>query len=393
MVSGNFGAQAVSLLFYPILVRFFTPEDFVVFGTLSSSSVIFSIFAGGQLTFALLKTRNSQAEMSEVLWLIHRYTTVGVIISVLILTGLNQFMNIFSWAQLLLFPVLLSSIIFFDVYKMLAVCSDNYTELSKTTTINRLGSNLIKLGLGFLSPTVWALILSEVVANTFSFLRLRSVVRIKSIPPKNGRALLKKFSHFPLFSTFSTFFQLGLLEVPVLFYASFFEKELVGVYVLVVRILLQPLNVIGNALGTVLSKDMAEKHDKNLSHYSLLKKIYSAYYLAGFLIFCCAWIIPQEFYTWSLGTRWNDFRAILLPLSILAAAKLSSGLHIFYYSTTERVRVMSFWKAMQLTASILIIAGSKDRGFELTLWMVCGTEAIIDTAFTLFTVLKQKKQC
>lgn len=392
MVSGNFGAQAVSLLFYPVLVRFFTPEDFAVFGTLSSSSVIFSIFAGGQLTFALLKTRNSREEMSEVLWLINRYAATGVIISFLIMIGLNQFMNIFDWKHLLLFPVLLSSIIFFDVYKMLAVCTDNYTQLSKTTTINRLGSNLIKLGLGFFSPTVWALVFSEVVANTFSVIRLRSIVKIRSLAPASGKALLKKYSHFPLFSTFSTFFQLGLLEVPVLFYASLFEKELVGVYVLVVRILLQPLAVIGNALGTVVSKDMSEKHDKKLSQVHLLRKIYSMYYFLGLVVFLFALFIPQEFYTWALGPKWDDFRAILLPLSLLAAAKLSSGLHIFHYAATERVSVMSFWKAAQLAATILIIAVFQDQGFIKTLWIVCATEAAIDTAFTLFTVLKQKKQ-
>ncbi len=391
MISGNFGAQAISLLFYPFLVRFFVPEDFAVFGTLSSCAVIFSIFAGGQLNFALLKARKSSEEMGEILWLIKRFASVGILISVALLVGLNLKMEIFKLKDLVLFPVLLGSIIAFDVFKMLAVCTDHYHQLSTTTTMNRLGSNMMKIILGWFKSSAGGLIVSEILANIFSVFRLKKLVNVLSLRPSSGKFILKKYSQFPLYSTFSTFFQLGLLEVPILFYASLFEKELVGVYVLGVRILLQPLAVIGNALGTVVSKDMSEKHDRNISQKKMLKKIYSSYYGLGIVAFSFAWLIPQDFYTWALGHKWDDFRSIILPLSILSAAKLSAGLHIFHYAATERVKAMSIWKATQLALTITIILVFKEKGFLQTLWFVCITEAIIDLAFTLFTVLKQKK--
>jgi O-antigen/teichoic acid export membrane protein len=274
----------------------------------------------------------------------------------------------------------------FEAQKMLAVRSEQFKEMSGSVGLNRFISNLLKFIMGKIQGSSLVLVLSEILSNGYSILGLRRKIKTAPIKPESSLALLKKYSHFPLYATFSNLFQLGLVEFPVIFYAMFYSPDEIGKYVLVLRILLQPLVVIGNSLGSVISKKIANAHHEKLSNRSMVGKVYGLYLGLGLVIFLGVLAVPPEFYSFVLGSKWADIKPIVLPLSILAAAKLSSGLHIYFYTATDNMRVKSAWKALQLGLLIASIFVFSDLSFDQILWITCTIEAAIDLLFVLYTV-------
>jgi O-antigen/teichoic acid export membrane protein len=49
LLAGNIGVQIISLGFYPILSRIYSPTDFGIFGLLTSTVLVLGIFSCGQL--------------------------------------------------------------------------------------------------------------------------------------------------------------------------------------------------------------------------------------------------------------------------------------------------------------------------------------------------------
>jgi O-antigen/teichoic acid export membrane protein len=390
MLVGNFGAQLVSLLFYPVLVRIYKPEDFGIFGTFSSFMVIAAIFASGQLQMAFIKCREKE-ELNNLLWVFRVYAIWGVIISSLIVFIVNIKFSYFSTSLLVLFPFSLVSYLSFESNKMLAISLENFKIFSGVNAINRVGSNIFKLLMGSLSATTNSLVFSELLTNLFSSLTLTKKLKTKAIKPTAPWELIKKYRHFPIFASLSNFFQLGLLEFPVLILAIYYSKYEIGLYVLSLRLILQPMAVIGNSIASIASKKMVNNHAEKNSNILILLKIYGFYLTIGVLVFLTTYSIPATWFHFVLGKNWNGIQEVLIPITILTTAKLSSGLHIYFYIAADAIKIKTVWKAIQLSTLVFLIIVNHHFSFNELLWLICIVEAVIDLMFTIYTVFIQTR--
>jgi O-antigen/teichoic acid export membrane protein len=363
----------------------FTPNDFGIFGTFSSILVIGSIFASGQLHLAFIKCHDD-SEIDELYWLFKFFMLFGTLIVSTIAFLINfRFQYFPNWYSSLL-PFSIWAYLSFEGEKMLAVRAEKFGNMSRAVSMNRLLSNISKIGLGKFFATPIILIISEVLTNTLSYLSIKKKISINAKKPKSINILLKKYLDFPIFATLSSFFQLGLTEFPVLILALYYDQKEIGPYVLSLRLLLQPLTVIGNSLGSVVSKKIVTNHTNKISSRKMVTKIYSSYILIGFVFFFTIKMIPNQWFVYILGENWANFKEILLPMSLLCSAKLSSGLHIYYYVAINEVRVKSIWKALQLTSVIASIVLCSHLPLAHVLWIASSIEVIIDLAFITYTI-------
>jgi len=390
ILTGNFSAQIISLLFYPLLARIYEPTDFGLFGTYSSFIVVSAIFASGQLHMAFIKAKDSE-ELSQINWLFRFYSFFGTIVVTGIVFLIDHAFGYFPEYYILFFPVSLVAYMFFDAAKMISIREDKFKFMSQAVGLNRFTSNILKVVSGKLLAHPVTLIFSEIAAQSISILFMRKKLKVLSIRPSSPFSLLKKFNHFPLFATFSTFFQLGLIELPVIILAKYYSPNEIGFYVLSLKILLNPLTVIGNSIGSVVSKKMVEDHHKNNSNQKSLIQVYGAYLVIGVVAFSTVYVVPERWLLFILGQKWQGFKDYLLPITLLVTAKLSSGVHIYFYVATEEMRAKSVWKALQLVTSLIIIFKLSYLPFVQLLWIVCITEAILDFCFTIYTVFETTK--
>ena len=391
MLMGNFGAQAISLLFYPVLVRIFDPQSFGIFGTFSSFMVITSIFVSGQLHMAFIKCHDPQ-EIKELLWVMRTYVLVGTVMATPIVLIINFKFHYFPFYVIALFPVALISYIASESSKMMGVRNESFKSLSTATSGNRLGSNFFKVIIGLIHASPLSLILSEISANGLSAWYLHKKNPMAFSRPRSAILLLKKFRQFPLYTTFSNFFQWGLIEFPVIILAVYYQKIEIGFYVLTLKILLQPLAIIGNSVGSITSKKLVLNHLNKDSNFKILSRIYGLYFLLGSSLFVLIYSIPDEWVTFVLGQKWAGINVVLAPLALLSVAKLSSGLHVYFYIAADVIKIKSIWKAIQLSSVTLLIYLNHHLPFADLLWLICLTDAGIDLLFTLYTVFIQARK-
>ena len=301
-VSGNFGAQFVSLSFYPILVRIFTPEDFGIFGIFTSLMVISSIFASGHLQLAFIKCHDEE-ELKELVWLFRFYSILGVCTVSLVVLVLNLKYHFFPNSYLILFPFSTLAYLGYEEGKMLLVRAQNFKFMSIAVGSNRLISNITKVLSGSFFPLPFTLIFTEFLTNIFSNIQIKNKIKVDSCRPQNISKILNKYKVFPIFETFSSFFQMGLTELPVLLLAVYYSANETGLYVLVLKILLQPLTVIGNSLGSVVAKNLATAHSSARSSKKFIGKIYLGYFGLGLFIFIGLWMIPADWFSVILGKK------------------------------------------------------------------------------------------
>jgi O-antigen/teichoic acid export membrane protein len=385
MLAGNFGAQLVSLLFYPLLVRLFTPYDFGTFGTFLSLMVISAIFASGQLHMGFIKTKDEE-ELAELLWMFRRFSFFGIVFSSLVVFLINLKFNYFPLSLVVFFPLLLSCYILFEASKMLGIKLEKFKFVSVSTSANRFSSNLFKVLLGIISSSSVYLIISEILANFLASLFLFKKIKFKEKKPTEWKNFLKKFSHFPIYASLSNFFQFGLMEFPIIVLALFYNKQEIGYYVLSMRLVMQPFAIIGNSAGSIISKKLVSDFSKGITSRITIIKLYALYLFIGISIFLITAMTPEKWFLYLLGEKWMGLKSILLPLTILTTAKLSSGLHIYYYIATESVKIKSIWKSIQLSSVVLLIYFYHELPFTELLWLTSITEAGIDMLFTLYTI-------
>lgn len=385
VLTGNFGAQAASLLFYPLLVRLYSPADFGNFGTFTSLMVISSIFCTGQLHLAFTKAQN-QTELTNLKNAFKLYCIASTTLVTITLLAIN-FIKPFTTAVhiALFFPSLLA-FCFFESHKMLCISNENFKILSLSTGLNRILSNIIKLLTGLLYPNAVSLIISDITTNIATFFSFRS--RTKKQVTVSAIATIKLNSHFPIFASLSSFFQLGLIEVPVIILSLIYDAHEVGVYILIQRIYLQPLAIIGNSIGGITSRRLVDLKNDLKSPTSLLLKIYGGYFCVGLIATGLAAIIPESFFEFLLGGKWTDIQNVFFPLSFLTCAKLSSGIHIYTYSAFNRMKIKSIWKAIQLGGIITLAFYFQQKPIQELLWILCLFEAFYDLVFTIFTVFQ-----
>ena len=386
MLSGNFGAQLISLLFYPLLVRIFSPESFGIFGVFSSFMVMAGVFASGQLHLGYIKAKDDQ-ELEELIWTFYIYSSLGTLVSTFIVAILNFKFNYFPNFFILFFPLSLISYLWVEGKKMQAIKEEKFKVMSQGMALNRFISNLAKFALGPILATPTSLISSEVLTNSITMFFFNKKLQFKGKKPKHPWAILKKFQHFPLYGTISSFFQFSLMEVPVAFLAISYDPQYIGIYVLVSRLILQPMAFIGNSVGSIASKQLVINFSKGLSSQKSLLQIHLLYMLLAGIIFIGLYCIPQSFYDLILGTKWAGFKNVLIPLSLLVTNRMNSGLHIYFYAATDNLRVKTVCRIIQLTVILALIVNYSDREFVSLLWIISSAEAIMDIIFTAYTIL------
>lgn len=387
LATGSFGAQAISLIFYPILVRYYSPSEFGVFGVATSIIVICSIFTSGQFHLAFIKSK-SKKEVSNLLWLFWVYSLLGALLATVLVGFINFYKDFFPMITLIGFPIFLLGYKAFESHKFLAIQAQDFKTLSQATGINRFVSNLLKWIIGIFSPTFLSLLVSDLFANILSVFQVRKKVMVRPTKPEDAHKFFLQFLHYPFFAALSNFFQLGLSEFPLIVLAIYHNESFIGLYALGMRLALQPVTIFGNSLGSIISKKLVDNHSTQGSSRKLILKFYSLYLLFGIIAVIFAILIPETWLNFVLGERWTGFKEVLIPITLLTTAKMSSSLHIFYYIAIDGIKQKSIWKAFQLCTVLTLIILNQDKQFLDVLWIICIAEASIDLIFTLYTVIK-----
>jgi O-antigen/teichoic acid export membrane protein len=266
LIGGTVGAQAILVLFAPLLTRVYTPADFGVLAVFVSLLAFFAVIASLRYELGIpLPDDDEEAAALTVLSL-----AIVLAMSVCIAGPMYLYRKEISGllntpalaAYILLVPIGTFFAGVYNVFNSLAIRTRQFGPLARSKFSQALVTVIIQLVGSTFGPA--ALLTGQAaghVAGGFS-LGLR-VMReqwavIMQVKPAQLRQVAGRYRRFPLFSTWSALFNSAGAQVPTILLASLFGPAVAGTYALANRLLAIPMQLLGRSIANVFFSGAAQ---------------------------------------------------------------------------------------------------------------------------------------
>ncbi|WP_223533377.1 lipopolysaccharide biosynthesis protein [Pseudomonas sp. GL-RE-20] len=320
LVGGTAFAQALMIAILPILTRLYSPEDFTVLAIYVSVLGIFSSIACMRLDIAIpIPDDDDEATSLLVLSLISA-TSLAAITLILIcfwpneLAALSGQPKIESYLWLLPLGIWFSGT--YSALQFWATRKKKFIDITKTRFSQAISSSCVQLGFGWAGITPLGLLLGQLInsgagAIGLAFKTINESAHLYSrIKPNHILYTLRKYDHFPKYSTLEALANSGSIQLPILIIAAIAAGPEAGFLVLATRIMAAPMGLIGGAVAQVyISQAPEEMRHERLGSFtaSIIGGLFKSG--AGPLIF--AGIIAPTVFPLVFGADWTRTGVII----------------------------------------------------------------------------------
>lgn len=379
LVGGTAGAQLLTLLSAPFLTRLYTPKDFGLLAVYGSLLALIGVISSLRYELAIPLPEDDAeaanvAALSLVLVGLSTLLTGGMVL--MIGPAIADALGVPALAGYLwLLPVgvLLGGA--YTVFNYWSVRTKRFTIIAGTRVRQALATIAIQLTAFNLGGI--ALLFAQVAGQSIGTTVLgRPALASAGFRQVTWRGIAKaagRYRRFPIFSTWEGFANTAGLQLPPMLFAALFSPAAAGLYTLTLRVLTQPMSLIGSAIGQVFFANAAEAHragqlgplvaqlHAKLAHIGLppaLILILLGPDLFGF-VFGEQWRQSGEFARWM--APWLYLVFVSSPLGTLFAVteNQKQGLAFQVILLVSRVVAISIgaWYG-DLTVAILLFAGA-----------------------------------
>ncbi len=359
-------AQVLPFLFYPILGRIFTVEEFGLLATITAVTSIMAVVASGKYESAILvaKNKNEAASLALLALLV---SALFLIVSYLILqTTLAN--ALCRWVAepmlkkiLWICPISAWAIIIFTVYNEWCVREKHFKSLSLNKAINSGAIVGAKTLLGYVHIFGHGLVIGDTIGRAISAIIciMRAMARdgktFMVVRWKDITAAAKKYADFPKFTMPGQLLNTIALNFPILMLAAYFDKAEVGHFSMAINIFAIPLTVISGAVRDVFRQRANEQIITTGNCRALFKKVallLTLISVGAAMVF--VWFLPQ-LTTVFLGPQWHTcgvYAQILCGAMVLSfIANSLSGMFI----VANKLRHLFFWQIYFVVTTIAAI--------------------------------------
>lgn len=349
MVAGTGVAQAIPIVFAPILTRLYTPKDFGVAALYLSLASILGILATLRYEAAILQAKDD----------LSAYKLVKLCILIAIVMALVLFFIFLLWSDIIsmwlgvnglgkilyLLPLSMILTAVFQAYNYWAIRNSVYASIAIANTVQSTASPSIQtlisgltkvLGLGLVVGNI----AGQAVASFFLYIKNRGL-RLSEIDGNTMScsypSIAKQYKQMPLFGLPGALLDTTALQFPILFMTKIFESSVVGYFSLVFRVLSIPARLISGVLSKLLLKQVSNIANSTTgSEATILLILKSSIYLtlsiSPLIITMQVW--GEELFVFVFGYDWKTagsmasilvyavaIRFIVSPLSSVLAIK------------------------------------------------------------------------
>lgn len=348
-------AQVLPFLFYPLLGRIFTTEEFGLFATLTSITSVMAVFGSGKYELGILVADNKlEAANLAVLSIVIGLVTMllsWVVCQFLLIDQLSTWLkepNLGHWIYVC--PLAAFFIIVFNTYNEWCVREKYFMSLSVNKIVNAGAVVLGKTFLGFVKISSQGLVVGDLVGRGISAAGclLRALLKDgKTFFMTSWRGMcccVTKFREFPFYTMPGRLLNTLGQSMPVLFLAVYFNKSEVGLFSTALMLFSVPASVISNSIGDVYRQHANDEYRQQGNCIASFDKILKTLTLIG-VVGCLAvvWFLPTLMRLfmgpqWTMAGVYAQYIAPAMVLSFLANSL--SGLFI----VTDHLKAFFWWQ-------------------------------------------------
>lgn len=364
-----FFSQAIPIIISPILVKFYTPENFGLFTLyISIVGIISSVAcAGYEHAIMLPKEDKNAIYIAFLSFLILSMTSILTLIVVLIFNSqLSRIIgnnDLAMWLYLLPFSVFLTG--FFQIINFWNNRKKQYSLLGKSQLIQVSITAVVGLLFGIIEFNNGGLIVSRITGYSIVVFLLcvlvinKELYQLLKIDIKKFLLLGKRYINFLKYSAVS-----GLLNsmsfhfFPILL-SKVFSLSLLGYYSLAMMILVVPQVLIGNTISKVYFQvSMQYIHTKGNNKIVFLQTLKKLFIIA-LLIYVPMYFYILDFVVFVFGANWQlsgELVQILIPLMFIKFISSTLSVTLTMYEKQKTGLFINL--VLLLTVIILFIIAS-----------------------------------
>lgn len=363
--------QLIIMVSSPVLTRLYSPEEF---GLLAAYvAVLAPLIVVGSLSYQLaIPIATTEVESANVLALsLGIVTVLGSIAAVLVLGFPTQIANLIGIPSLAdslwVLPLGFIGGASYQALEYWSVRLRDFRGLARTKLSRSIGLVLAQLGLGAAGFGVSGLLAGDTLGRATGSASLiyqalrRSASSFRSVSWHGVMRAGRRFSRFPLVSTWSSFLNAATLSVPPLLLTFYYGPATAGFFALSQQVIAVPMRTLGQSVGHVYvgSASRLAKTDPAKLRV-LFRKTISHLLLLGALPFLLLAAVGGVAFTMVFGDQWRDagvFSQLLASASLLQFISVPVSQTL---NALERLGTQLAWDGFRLVAIIgaLIAAGA-----------------------------------
>jgi O-antigen/teichoic acid export membrane protein len=396
--SGSSGALLMGLLLLPVVSRFFTSEDFGVYGSFNSVLGILAAFATLQYSQAIMLPRSTVDALHLLIVSCAAVVIIGFLCGITVVVFSSAARSLLhaprGWLPGLL-PLAAVAGGLNTSFQAWCVRAKAFRRTSASQIVGALALNGAWFaagvahagGAGLVSGTVFSGIAA---ASNLSAIIRRDLRRMrKSLSWARTKELIREYRDFPIYSTPQNVMNALSQGLPVLLLGKFYGLEIAGFYAFGMKVLSAPLASIQTALRQVLFQRSCEIQNQGGDLKRLFAKatggLFSMVLLPSLILM--AW--APRIFAIVFGSRWQEAggfaRWLILWVSIgfcnvpavLLARVLRQQRNLFLFEClvlTSRTSALiiggRLWPAQQTIAVFSLIGFALNAGFIIWIWTV-----------------------
>jgi O-antigen/teichoic acid export membrane protein len=318
MAGGTAIAQAITILFTPIITRLFPPEAYGSLGTFSSLIVILTPLVAMTYPMAIVLASNeTEVTLLKKLSILIAITfSLGVLlIAYLFEENILVYLNLSESEGL---PYLLALTLFFagcaQVFRSELMRARNFSNIAKLEVANSLINNAAKASLGLFLPIsavliglysagqgVQAALYRLGTKKNASNVGLNSSLRLSELIP-----VAKRYSDFAIYRAPQGFLNAVSQSLPILILGLVFSQSVVGYYVLAKSILSAPITLVGKSVSDVFYPRIVEgvANNENVSRFIARSTI--ILFVVALLPFTLIFLYGPVIFQIAFGEQWAE---------------------------------------------------------------------------------------
>lgn len=257
LIGGAGIAQALPLLFAPLISRLFTAADFSVFGVFVAIYSIMGAVISLKYDLAIMLPKEENKAKSIVSLCLFNSILLSMIVLVFLLIFKNFIIGLFGTSSLNNLILLVPFAALFLSINTILIVWYNRNKQYKTIATNKIFRNssltASNIALGFAKTSHFGLIVSQIISDGIAAVYYLITYYKKALNSKftfnfsEIKQIAKEYARFPKFTLPSAFIDAFSAQLPILMIAALFGENLSGGYFFAYRILAIPIALIGAA--------------------------------------------------------------------------------------------------------------------------------------------------
>ncbi len=354
---GSGMAQAIPLLFSPVLSRIYSPAHFGDLAFFTATVAIATMIATGLYELAIVLPKSDR----------QAFQLVGLVIVIAFAVSLTAFIIILFLKKsgiklhdsidqnIILIPL---GILFNALFQGLNYWLNRkkgYLVLNISRIAQSLGIVVVSILLGWLGYREYGLVMGYIFGGFFSIIPLVHLMlkhhSIISLTGMKRVALLHL--NFPKLMLPTSGMNTAAGQAPVFMLRSFYDNAIVGSYGFAARILTAPLAIISVAIGQIFYRNLAEVgHSGSNDLYTPFKRTASMLLAFSILVFTPLYFWGESLFGWIFGKEWLESGRFVEILVIGTAVRfIVSPLSTVFY-VTNRIKMLALWQTIYFASTI-----------------------------------------